>query len=74
MPKQKESRSWATTLIAGLVCLAAIGIGSAMVATPDYGWVASLAFFFFAIIAGIISIQGKRQTLRELIHSAMFLP
>ncbi len=74
MPKRKESRSWPTTIIAGLVCLSAVGIGIATVATPDYGWVASLAFFLFAIIAGIIAVQGKRQTLRELIHSAMFLP
>lgn len=70
----KEPRSWTVTIIAGLLCLGALYLALLIFKPTLYEGLASLALFFFAVLAGIISVQGKHKTLRELVASALFLP
>ena len=69
-----EPRSWATTIIAGIACLGAVYL-AVLIFKPDlYQGLASLGLGLFAVLAGIIAVQGRRKTLRELIAVALFLP
>lgn len=74
LSRKNNQRSWPVTIVAGLVALTTLLISKVVFSTNLPGVLMSLAFLFFAILALIIAIQGRKKTLRDLVESLIYLP
>jgi len=71
---KKEQRSWPVTITAGITTVAALA-AAVLVFVPRFPDVLmSVTLLFFAVLALIIAVEGRKKTLRDLFESVLYLP